>query len=313
MKLASLNSGRDGCLVVVSKDLTRAVKATPIAATMQAALDDWHTASTELIKLYDKLNAGAVAHSFEFDATQCDAALPRAYHWADGSAYVTHVELVRKARGAELPESFWSDPLVYMGASDAFLGPTDDVPVEREAWGIDFEAEVIVITDDQGYGDLGYTGNPIIKTPNIDKLASESSGLSDYHVGPTCSPTRCSLLTGRWTNRTGVWHTIMGRSMLRENEVTVAQMLSNGGYATGMFGKWHLGDQPEFLPTRQGFDYYYGIPYSNDMNRDFCPLPLMRGEKVIEAPVDQNTITQRYTEEVIAFINKNKDNPFFPS
>ena len=148
MKLASLKSGRDGCLIVVSKDLTRAVKATPIAATMQAALDDWHIASTELVKLYHELNFGAVAHSFEFDATQCDAALPRAYHWADGSAYVTHVELVRKARGAELPESFWSDPLVYMGASDAFLGPTDDVPVEREAWGIDFEAEVIVITDD---------------------------------------------------------------------------------------------------------------------------------------------------------------------
>ena len=142
MKLASLKSGRDGCLIVVSKDLTRAVKATPIAATMQAALDDWHIVSTELVKLYHELNAGDVAHSFEFDATQCDAALPRAYHWADGSAYVTHVELVRKARGAELPESFWSDPLVYMGASDAFLGPTDDVPVEREAWGIDFEAEL---------------------------------------------------------------------------------------------------------------------------------------------------------------------------
>jgi fumarylacetoacetate (FAA) hydrolase len=148
MKLASLKSGRDGRLVVVSKDLTRAVGATPIAATMQAALDDWNTASAELVKLYDKLNSGAVADSFAFDVTRCDAALPRAYHWADGSAYVAHVELVRKARGAELPESFWSDPLVYMGASDAFLGPTDDVLVEQEAWGIDFEAEVIVITDD---------------------------------------------------------------------------------------------------------------------------------------------------------------------
>ena len=112
MKLASLKSGRDGRLVVVSKDLTRAVGATPIAATMQAALDDWNTASSELVKLYDKLNAGAVADSFAFDVTQCDAALPRAYHWADGSAYVTHVELVRKARGADLPESFWTDPLV---------------------------------------------------------------------------------------------------------------------------------------------------------------------------------------------------------
>lgn len=101
---------------------------------------------------------------------------------------------------------------------------------------------VIVISDNQGYGDLECTGNPIIKTPHIDRLASESSGLSDYHVAPTCSPTRCSLLTGHWTNRTGVWHTIMGRSMLRENEATVGQMFSDAGYETGMFGKWHLGD-----------------------------------------------------------------------
>ena len=101
---------------------------------------------------------------------------------------------------------------------------------------------VFVISDDQGYGDLGCTGNPIIKTPHIDQLASESSGLSDYHVAPTCSPTRCSLLTGHWTNRTGVWHTIMGRSMLRENDVTVGQMFADAGYETGMFGKWHLGD-----------------------------------------------------------------------
>ncbi|MEP4077658.1 arylsulfatase [Haloferula sp.] len=116
---------------------------------------------------------------------------------------------------------------------------------------------VFVITDDQGYGDLGCTGNPIIKTPNIDKLASESSGLSDYHVGPTCSPTRCSLLTGHWTNRTGVWHTIMGRSMLRENEVTVGQMFKDGGYETGMFGKWHLGDNYPYRPEDRGFTEVY--------------------------------------------------------
>ncbi len=116
---------------------------------------------------------------------------------------------------------------------------------------------VIVITDDQGYGDLGCTGNPIIKTPHIDQLASESSGLSDYHVAPTCSPTRCSLLTGHWTNRTGVWHTIMGRSMLRENEVTVGQMFSDAGYETGMFGKWHLGDNYPYRPEDRGFTEVY--------------------------------------------------------
>ena len=121
----------------------------------------------------------------------------------------------------------------------------------------EFPNVVIVISDDQGYGDLGCTGNPIIKTPNIDQLASESSGLSDYHVAPTCSPTRCSFLTGHWTNRTGVWHTIMGRSMLRENEVTVGQMFSDAGYETGMFGKWHLGDNYPYRPEDRGFTEVY--------------------------------------------------------
>ena len=121
----------------------------------------------------------------------------------------------------------------------------------------EFPNVVIVISDDQGYGDLGCTGNPIIKTPNIDQLASESTGLSDYHVAPTCSPTRCAFLTGHWTNRTGVWHTIMGRSMLRENEVTVGQMFSDAGYETGMFGKWHLGDNYPYRPEDRGFTEVY--------------------------------------------------------
>ncbi|MAB76404.1 MAG: N-acetylgalactosamine-4-sulfatase, partial [Verrucomicrobiales bacterium] len=100
---------------------------------------------------------------------------------------------------------------------------------------------VIVITDDQGYGDLSCHGNPVVKTPHLDSLASESVRLEDYHVAPTCSPTRGALLTGHWTNRTGVWHTIMGRSMLRFDEVTIAQIFKDNGYNTGMFGKWHLG------------------------------------------------------------------------
>ncbi|MDA7922824.1 sulfatase-like hydrolase/transferase [Verrucomicrobiales bacterium] len=112
---------------------------------------------------------------------------------------------------------------------------------------------VIVITDDQGYGDLSCHGNPVLKTPHIDSLASESVRLDDYHVAPTCSPTRCAFLTGHWTNRTGVWHTIMGRSMLRENEVTVGQIFKDSGYATGMFGKWHLGDNYPFRPEDRGF------------------------------------------------------------
>ena len=148
MKLASHKHGRDGLLLVVSRDLTRAATIKQIASTLQEALDDWESKKPALELAYQQLNAGQLEHSFAFEPASCAAPLPRAYHWADGSAYVTHVELVRKARGAELPESFWTDPLMYMGASDAFLGPCDDVPVESEDWGIDFEAEIAVITDD---------------------------------------------------------------------------------------------------------------------------------------------------------------------
>jgi arylsulfatase A-like enzyme len=116
---------------------------------------------------------------------------------------------------------------------------------------------VLVITDDQGYGDLGHTGNPVVKTPHIDALAAESTSLTNYHVAPTCSPTRAALMTGHWTDRTGVWHTINGRSMLRENEVTLGQLLRDNGYATGMFGKWHLGDNYPYRPEDRGFDEVY--------------------------------------------------------
>jgi arylsulfatase B len=116
---------------------------------------------------------------------------------------------------------------------------------------------VVIITDDQGYGDLGHTGNPVIKTPHLDALAAESSSLTDYHVAPTCSPTRAALLTGHWTDRTGAWHTINGRSLLRENEVTLARMLADAGYATGHFGKWHLGDNFPYRPEDRGFTEVY--------------------------------------------------------
>lgn len=149
MKLASINNGtRDGQLVVVSKDLSKAVVVTEIATTMQAALDQWATKEALLKEVYDNLNAGKLSNTIDFTTAKIMAPIPRAYHWADGSAYVTHVELVRKARNAELPESFWTDPLMYMGASDAFIGATDDILIEKEEWGIDFESEVAVITDD---------------------------------------------------------------------------------------------------------------------------------------------------------------------
>ncbi|MGH8168238.1 MAG: fumarylacetoacetate hydrolase family protein [Woeseiaceae bacterium] len=149
MKLASLKTGgRDGTLIVVSRDLKRAVAVLDIAPTMQSLLDDWEETAPLLQEVGEHLEQGAMAREFPFDPTALSAPLPRAYHWVDGSAYVNHVELVRKARGAEMPESFWHDPLVYQGGSDDFLGPRDDILVVSEEYGIDMEAETAVITDD---------------------------------------------------------------------------------------------------------------------------------------------------------------------
>lgn len=149
MKLATIKNGtRDGELVIVNKSLTKAIRVPSIASTMQLALDNWSTCEPKLRKAAQELEAGKSADIIDFTGVSPMAPIPRAYHWADGSAYVTHVELVRKARNAELPESFWTDPLMYMGASDAFIGACDDIEVENEEWGIDFEAEVAVITDD---------------------------------------------------------------------------------------------------------------------------------------------------------------------
>ncbi|MBV8800149.1 MAG: fumarylacetoacetate hydrolase family protein [Alphaproteobacteria bacterium] len=152
MKLASVKHGRDGALVVVNRDLTRCVAVPHIAHTLQHVMDHWAEAAPRLMRVYDLLNEGEVAGQKSFGSRDCAAPLPRAYQWADGSAYVTHVELVRKARGAEMPPSFWTDPLMYQGGSDSFLGPCDPIPAADEAWGIDFEGEVAVITDDVPMG-----------------------------------------------------------------------------------------------------------------------------------------------------------------
>lgn len=184
---------------------------------------------------------------------------------------------------------------------------------------------VIIYCDDLGYGDIGPYGNKIHRTPNLDKMAEEGVVFTDFYVtSGVCSPSRSSLMTGSYAQRVDMhvnarpWGAV-GRQVLfpkaqkglNPNEITIAELLKEQGYVTACIGKWHLGDQPDFLPTEQGFDYYYGIPYSNDMNRDFCPLPLMQNESVIEAPVDQNTITKRYTKEALKFMDQNKNNPFF--
>ncbi len=152
MKLASLKAGRDGQLLVVSNDLDRAVAAYGIAQTMQGALDDWSNIVPRLAEVADNLAAGKAPGAFDMDPADLASPLPRAFQWADGSAYVNHVELVRRARGAEMPESFWSDPLMYQGGSDSFIGPYDDIAVASEDWGVDFEAEVAVIVNDVPMG-----------------------------------------------------------------------------------------------------------------------------------------------------------------
>jgi len=177
---------------------------------------------------------------------------------------------------------------------------------------------VLIFTDDQGYQDVGVFGSPLIKTPNLDRMAAEGMKFTDFYVGaPVCSASRSSLMTGCYCARvgvTGVFFPNRSRRGLNPDEITVAEVLKQKDYATACIGKWHLGDEQPFLPTRQGFDSYFGIPYSNDMSitRDGRRgPPLMRNEEIIEHPANQATLTKRYTEEAVKFIKANKEQPFF--
>lgn len=180
---------------------------------------------------------------------------------------------------------------------------------------------VILFADDMGYGDMGCFGHPTIRTPNFDRMAAEGMKLTQfYSAAPVCTPSRAALMTGRLPIRNGMCsdkHRVLfpySAGGIPDSEITLAEGLKTKGYATACIGKWHLGHLPKYLPTRNGFDYYFGIPYSNDMyleKRGDPPLPLMRNETIIEQPVNQHTLTQRYTTEAIGFIKKNKDKPFF--
>ena len=176
---------------------------------------------------------------------------------------------------------------------------------------------VVIFCDDLGYGDLGCFGHPTIRTPHLDRMAAEGQKWSSFYcAAPVCTPSRAGLITGRLPIRNGM--TSAKRVVLFPNsggglpaeEVTIAELLKENGYATGCVGKWHLGHLPQFLPMAHGFDSYYGIPYSNDMHKP-GGVPLMRGQEVIEQPVDQRTVTKRYTEEAVKFIETNRERPFF--
>ncbi len=176
---------------------------------------------------------------------------------------------------------------------------------------------IIIFVDDMGYGDWSRAGHPTIRTPNLNRMADEGVVLTQfYSAAAVCSPSRASLLTGRYPVRNGVVRVLnpMDSLGLPDTELTLAQLLKKKGYATAAIGKWHLGHLPQFLPIHRGFDSYFGIPYSNDMDkkeRGHPPIPLMRGEKIIEQPCDQNTLTKRYTEEAVRLIHEHKDRPFF--
>lgn len=181
---------------------------------------------------------------------------------------------------------------------------------------------ILILTDNLGYGDLGCYGSKKHRTPHINRMASEGVRFTDcYAASGVCTPSRAALMTGCYPRRVGLHYTEPDGAVLRPvspnglnpDEVTIAEVLKGRGYATGIVGKWHLGDQPAFLPTRQGFDWYFGIPYSEDMvgNDRWPPLPLMENETVIEAPVEREQLTQRYTEKAVEWIGRNKDRPFF--
>ncbi len=171
---------------------------------------------------------------------------------------------------------------------------------------------MIILVDDLGYQDVGCFGSPSISTPRLDAMAREGIKFTSFYAQPVCTPSRAALLTGCYPMRVGLPNVLNAEAKtgINSSEITIAKLLKSRGYATACIGKWHLGHHPKFLPARHGFDYYYGLPYSNDMGRK-KPVPLIRGEKIIEQPANQDTLTQRYTQEALKFIEANKDRPFF--
>ena len=192
---------------------------------------------------------------------------------------------------------------------------------------------IVIFADDMGYGDLGVYGHPTIRTPNLDQMAAEGMKFTQFYAAASvCTPSRAGLMTGRLPIRSGMASDSRrvlfpdSRLGIPAEEITIAEALKKNGYATAAIGKWHLGHMPDFLPTRNGFDYFFGLPYSNDMDRvgggnekeafrdpksEYWNLPVLRNEDVVEQPADQTTLTKRYTEEATDFIRDHRDGPFF--
>ena len=203
--------------------------------------------------------------------------------------------------------------LALSGCVHASEGPEGRPPAGKPNF-------VIIFADDQGYQDVGCFNAPLIETPNLDRMAAEGVRFTDfYSAAPSCTPSRAALVTGCYPQRVSLPNVIGPTAQIGINseELTIAEILKAQGYATACYGKWHLGHHPEFLPTRHGFDEYFGLPYSNDMwpghptNKSFPDLPLIQGEEVVELNPDQTMLTTRYTERAVKFIEENKDHPFF--
>lgn len=221
-------------------------------------------------------------------------------------------------------------PLSLLALTTISLAPA---PLRAASDGPDRPNIIVIFADNLGYGDIEPFGSTVHRTPHLNRMAAEGCRFTHFYVSAgVCTPSRASLMTGCYAQRVGMHDNPRDGQVLRPvspyglhpDEVTIAEVLKQEGYATGIFGKWHLGDQSEFLPTRQGFDYFFGIPYSDDMTyatgqrlgdrlqgKTWPPLPLMKNETVIDAPVDRDLLTKRCTEEVLSFIKKHKDEPFF--
>ncbi len=222
---------------------------------------------------------------------------------------------MRRLMGCDQPIGTWLSRLVLMVA---LLFCAHDLSADESSPNF-----VIVLCDNLGYGDIGCFGSKKHRTPHVDRLAREGTKFTSFYVSSgVCTPSRASLMTGCYPRRVNMHQSHNGGVVLRPlahrglhpDEITIAELLKARGYATALIGKWHLGDQPQFLPTRQGFDLYYGIPYSDDMTpregQRWPPLPLMRGEQVVEAHADRHTLTKRYTEESIEFMTAHRERPF---
>ena len=212
------------------------------------------------------------------------------------------------------PASFWIAKLLLLACCLAGArAPAKDAPPNI----------ILILADDLGYGDIGPFGSTLNRTPNLDRMAREGMKLTSFYAAPVCTPSRAQILTGCYAKRVSLPDVLSPMSSIgiSAKEHTIAELLKRRGYATTVIGKWHVGDHPDFLPTRHGFDHYFGLPYSNDMGQEDSqlgkgnrpPLPLVRDDKVIEeiAPRDQDRLTERYTDEAVKFIREQKDHPFF--